>query len=52
MRDVHCCVSVFYQQIVDGNIANQIYGFTIDYAKFILKFDRNTAHVFYFLTKT
>ena len=25
-----------YQQIVCGNIANQIHGFTIDYGKFIL----------------
>ena len=36
MRDVHWCVTVFYQQIENGNIANQIYGFTIDYGKFIL----------------
>ena len=28
---------------------NQIHGFTIDYGKFILKLDRNTVHVFYFL---
>ena len=35
-RDVHRCVTVDYQQIVDGNIANQIHGFTIDYGKFIL----------------
>ena len=26
----------FYQQIENSNIANQIYGFTIDYGKFIL----------------
>ena len=25
-----------YQQVVFGNIANQIHGFTIDYGKFIL----------------
>ena len=36
MRDVHWCVTVDYQQIANGNIANQIYGFTIDYGKFIL----------------
>ena len=36
MRDVHWCVTVFYQQIENGNIANQIQGFTIDYGKFIL----------------
>ena len=36
MRDVHWCVTVFYQQIENGNIANQIHGFTIDYSKFIL----------------
>ena len=28
--------TVFYQQIENGNIANQIHGFTIDYGKFIL----------------
>ena len=37
MRDVHWCVTVDYQQIENGNIANQIHGFTIDYGKFILK---------------
>ena len=36
MRDVHWCVTVFYQQIENSNIANQIHGFTIDYGKFIL----------------
>ena len=36
MPDVHWCVTVDYQQIVDSNIANQIHGFTIDYGKFIL----------------
>ena len=35
-RHVHWCVTVFYQQIENGNIANQIHGFTIDYGKFIL----------------
>ena len=35
-RDVHWCVTVFYQQIENNNIANQIHGFTIDYGKFIL----------------
>ena len=37
MRNVHWCVTVFYQQIENSNIANQIHGFTIDYGKFILK---------------
>ena len=34
----HACkyITVDYQQIVYGNIANQIHGFTIDYGKFIL----------------
>ena len=36
MHDVHCSVTGFYQQIENGNIANQIHGFTIDYGKFIL----------------
>ena len=36
MRNVHRCVTVDYQQIGNGNIANQIHGFTIDYGKFIL----------------
>ena len=45
-RDVHWCVTVFYQQIENSNIANQIHGFTIDYGKFILKLDRNTENVF------
>ena len=39
MRDVHWCVTVDYQQIGNGNIANQIHGFTIDYGKFILMTD-------------
>ena len=39
IRDVHWCVTVFYQQIENGNIANQIHGFTIDYGKFILILD-------------
>ena len=39
MRDVHWCVTVFYQQIENGNVANQIHGFTIDYGKFILTTD-------------
>ena len=38
-RDVHWCVTVFYQQIENSNIANQIHGFTIDYDKFILMFN-------------
>ena len=45
-RDVHWCVTVFYQQIENSNIANQIHGFTIDYGKFILKLDRNTEYMF------
>ena len=36
MRDVHRCVTVDYQQIGNGNKANQIHGFPIDYGKFIL----------------
>ena len=48
-RDVYWCVIVFYQQIENSKIANQIHGFTIDYGKFILKLNRNTVHVFYFL---
>ena len=36
MCDVHWCVTVFYQQIENGNIASQIHGFTVDYGKFIL----------------
>ena len=35
-RDVHWYVTVDYQQIANGKIANQIHGFTIDYGKFIL----------------
>ena len=38
-HDVHWCVTVFYQQIENSNIANQIRGFTIDYGKFILMAD-------------
>ena len=30
-------VTVFYQEIENGNIANQIRGFIIDYGKFIVK---------------
>ena len=45
-RDVHWCVTGFYQQIEISNIANQIHGFTIDYGKFILKLDRNTEYMF------
>ena len=47
MPDVHWCVTVDYQQIVDSNIANQIHGFTIDYGKFILMLIRLRALVFY-----
>ena len=35
--DVHWCVTVDDQQIANGNIANQIHGFTVDYGTFILK---------------
>ena len=35
-RNVHWFVTVDYNQIANGNIANQIHGFTIDYGKFIL----------------
>ena len=38
-RDVHWCVTVDYQQIANGNTANQIHEFTIDYGKFILILD-------------
>ena len=40
MRDEHWCVTVFYQQIENSNIANQIHGFTLDYGKFILNCDK------------
>ena len=43
MRDVHWCVTVFYQQMENHNIANQIHRFTIDYSKFILM---NVGHNF------
>ena len=35
----HACnyVTIDYQQIVYGNIANQIHGMTVNYRKFILK---------------
>ena len=39
-RDVHWCVTVFYQPIENDNTANQIHGFTIDYGKFILIYNR------------
>ena len=45
MPDVHWCVTVDYQQIVDSNIANQIHGFTIDYGKFILILNSITQRV-------
>ena len=38
MRNVRWCVTVDYQQIENGNLANQIHGFTMDYGKFILIF--------------
>ena len=37
IRDVHLCVTVDFQQIGNGNIANQIHRYIIDYGKFILK---------------
>ena len=46
MRDVHWWVTVFYEQIENGNIANQIHGFTIDYGKFILMTDSTRARSF------
>lgn len=36
MCDVRWCITVYYQQTENGNLANQIHGFTIDYSKFIL----------------
>ena len=45
-RGVYWCVTVFYQQIENSDIANQIHGFTIDYGKFILKVNRNTENMF------
>ena len=39
-RDVHWSVTVDYQQIANGNLANQIDGFTVDYGKFILRGDK------------
>ena len=36
MHNVHWCVTVFYQQIENSNIANQIHRFAIDYGKFVL----------------
>ena len=43
MRDMHWCVTVFYQKIENGNMANQIHGFTIDYGKFITSDSRLLA---------
>ena len=51
-RDVHWCVTVDYQQIGNGNIANQIHGFTIDYGKFILmSFRKQQIHTLIGLKK-
>ena len=44
-RDVHWCVTVFYQPIENDNIANQINGFTIDDGKFILMDVRNQSQL-------
>ena len=41
----HGCVTVFYQQIENSNIANQIHGFTRYYGKFILIFARNIKNL-------
>ena len=46
MRDVHSCATVDYQQTGNGNIANQIHGFTIDYGKFMLKSISGAQNVF------
>ena len=43
MCDVHWCVTVDYQQIVNSNIANQIHGFTIDYGKSILTLNSSAS---------
>ena len=43
MRDMHWSVTVDFQQIENGNMANQIHGFTIDYGKFILIADRQRS---------
>ena len=45
-RDVHGYVTVDYQQTANGDIANQIHGFTIDYGKFILISDIPRIHVY------
>ena len=42
-------INVVYQQIENSERANQIHRFTIEHCKFILKLDRNTENVFYFL---
>ena len=47
MRDVHWSVTVFYQQIENGDIANQIHEFTIDDGKFILMFHMLDTFEFY-----
>ena len=52
MWDVHWCVTVFYQQIENGNIANQIHEFTIDYRKFILNINRATVYLGWFVAQT
>ena len=45
-RDVHWCVTADYQQIANGNLANQIHGFTIDYGKFTLTILIQRVHFF------
>ena len=41
--------TVFYQQIENGERANQIHRFTIDHGKFILKENRKQCELFNFL---
>ena len=48
-RDVHWCVTVFYQQIENSNVANQIYGFAIDYGKFMLYLEGREREISFIL---
>ena len=50
IRDVHWCVTVDHQQIGNGNIANQIHGFTIDYGKFMLMTDSARARSYHVIS--
>ena len=47
MRDVQWCVTVDYQQIENGNIANQIHGFTIDHSKINI-----STNSYYYMTQS